>query len=59
MATIKYTIEVNWTIHGYSDEFEVHDEDLEGLTDEEREDLIGQMVQESVANQVSWGWEEA
>jgi hypothetical protein len=59
MAKIKYTIECGWTIHGYTGEFEVDDEELEDLTDEERERTISQMVEETVANHVSWGWEEA
>jgi hypothetical protein len=58
MAKIKYTIECSWTISSHDGEIEVDDEDLEGLSDDDRERMIGQMVEEDVANYVSWGWEE-
>jgi hypothetical protein len=58
MATIKYTIEPSWSIHSYSDVIEVDDEELEGLSAEEREKHISEVVQGQIENLVSWGWEE-
>jgi hypothetical protein len=58
MAKIKYTIETSWSHQGYSDEIEIDDEELEGLSAAEREKHIGAVVAECVNNVVSWGWDE-
>jgi hypothetical protein len=58
MARIEFTIETSWSHYGYSGEIEIDDEDLEGLTPEEREKHISDVVGAEVENQVSWGWEE-
>ena len=58
MAKIKYTVEVSWSHQGYSDTIEIDDEELEGLTGDEREKRIEEAVGECVQNVVSWGWDE-
>jgi len=53
---IRYTIETTWQWQSYTDEIEVPDEDFEGMTDEEREKVIDEIVADAVNNVVSWGW---
>lgn len=40
-------------------EVEIPDEELEGLTEIERERWIGESVQDVMWDHVDWGWEEA
>lgn len=39
-------------------EVEIPDEDLEGLTEEEREGYISQLVRDETWNYAEWGWHE-
>jgi hypothetical protein len=57
LMKVKYTVAPSWTIHTHSDVIEIDDEDLDGLTDDQREAFIGSMVEEVVAEVVPWGWE--
>lgn len=41
-----------------TDEIEIDDEDLEGLSEDERENLIGEYVQDWIWNHVEYGWDE-
>jgi hypothetical protein len=54
---IEYTIEVSWTHQGWTDQIEIDDEDVEGLSDDERDRMIEEVVNDAVGNVVSWGWE--
>jgi hypothetical protein len=38
--------------------FEIYDEDLEELTDEERNKLIDECAQDALAGAYEWGWTE-
>jgi hypothetical protein len=38
--------------------FEIDDEELEGLTDDEREELISGDAQDAISNSYEWGWRE-
>jgi len=58
MAKVRYTIEPGWTHQTYSDVVEIDDEELEGLSPEEREEHITMVVKETVQNMCPWGWEE-
>lgn len=58
MPTIKYTIDTSWSGRSHTATFQVDDEDLEGLSPEERADAIAELVEESVQEKVSWNWEE-
>lgn len=59
MPKVKYTIEPGWLHQSYSDEIEIDDEELEGLTPVQREEHITMVVEEAVQNMCPWGWEEA
>jgi len=54
---VNYFIETRWAHGGYNDTIEIDDAELEGLTDQERESTIDEIVGDAVANDVSWGWE--
>ena len=55
---IRYTIEPRWTHSTFSGEVEIDDEDLDGLSAEEREKLIEVTVGDAVNEAMPWGWEE-
>lgn len=55
---IRYTIEPGWTHAAYSAEIEIDDEDLDGLSEQEREKAIEECVADAVNNDAPWGWEE-
>ncbi|ACU71908.1 hypothetical protein Caci_2999 [Catenulispora acidiphila DSM 44928] len=38
--------------------FEVPDDELEGLSDGERTDVIASYAQDAIANSYEWGWTE-
>jgi len=40
-------------------EFEVPDDELEGLSDLERENLLGEYARDTIFNYVEWGWKPA
>jgi hypothetical protein len=58
MAKVRYTIEPGWTHQTHSDVIEIDDEELEGLTPEEREKHIEGYVEQVVNDMCPWGWEE-
>lgn len=58
MPTIRYTIEPSWTTQAGRGEIEIPDEELEGLSPDEREKAIAESVAEAVNNDCPWGWEE-
>lgn len=45
-------------IHDRRDEIEIPDEELEGKTGDEREDVISDYVREWAMEHVEWGWTE-
>ena len=59
MPTIKYTIDTSWSARSHTATMTVHEDDLEGLSPEEREQAISELVEERVQEKVSWNWEEA
>lgn len=38
--------------------FEIDDEDLEGLADDERDELIEQSADDAISGSYEWGWTE-
>lgn len=54
----KYTIEPSWTHQTHSDVVEIDDEELEGLSDSEREKHITDVITDVVNDNCPWGWEE-
>jgi hypothetical protein len=38
-------------------EFEIDDDELEGLSDEERDDEIDEMAQQVMFGMIDWNWE--
>jgi stress-induced morphogen len=38
---------------------EIWDEDVEGMTDVERDDAISEAVREAMFERIEWGWKEA
>jgi len=54
-VTIEFTIE-GWTVNPYTDQLNVDDSEFEGMTGDERESAIDEIVGDAVANVVSWGW---
>ncbi len=58
MATIKFTVEPIWTDQVYTDEIEIDDEDLEGMTVSERKHAMERYVEETVIEATPWSWEE-
>lgn len=55
---IRYTIEPRWTHQTHSGEVKIDDEDLEGLSQRERDRQIEAVVAEAVNEDTPWGWEE-
>lgn len=41
------------------DDFEIPDEELEGLNEAERESLISDYARDAIANLYEWGWKSA
>lgn len=58
MAKFEYTIEPSWTVDNYTGEAEIDDADLEGLREEERIQLITEVISDQVNNDCPWGWSE-
>lgn len=54
---IEYTIELSWSHRSHSGEIELDNDYFASMAEDERETAIEQMVDEAVANEVSWGWQ--
>ena len=59
MAKFKFTVKTNIAGSAVEEEYEVPDDDLEGLNENEREQMIAQHYAEWVAENTDGGWEES
>lgn len=55
---VKLVIEAGWTYQHYEDLIDIDDEELEGLSEVERDKHIEEVLTDFVNNVVTWGWDE-
>lgn len=55
---VKLVIEASWTYQHYEDLIDIDDEELEGLSEVERDKHIEEVLTDFVNNVVTWGWDE-
>lgn len=55
---VKLVIEAGWTYQHYEDLIDFDDEELEGLSEVERDKHIEEVLTDVVNNVVTWGWDE-
>lgn len=55
---VKLVIEAGWTYQHYEDLIDIDDEELEGLSEVERDKHIEEVLTDVVNNVVTWGWDE-
>lgn len=55
---IQVYLTIGYSSADHEDELEIPDEDLEGLTPEQKNNLIDEEVREWASNYIEWGWKE-
>ena len=55
---VKAYLSIGFANADQEDEVEIDDEELEGLSPEERERIIGEHVKQWADNYIEWGWRE-
>lgn len=58
MAKFKVSLSTKYVGSKVEDEIEIEDEELEGMSTNERETYIEDVVREWVYDEIDWGWVE-